>query len=509
MTLLYVSHRLPEVFRLCDRITVLRDGAFVEHLRRRDVDTGSTSCARWSDETCRRAPSRPAKRDGARGGRTRPIAGRRSAGAAALLHERSRCRCGAARSSGSSAWSARAARSCSKPSSACIAPTPARSRVDGAPVHASIAARRRRAPASRWCRKSGSARDSSSTSIDPPQPGAAGSHGRRATCWCSASAERREARRWSSDWRIKAAGRRRPARRAERRQPAEGRRREVAGDAARRVLLLDEPTKGVDVGAKFEIHEIDPPRGRRAASACLVVSSDLPEVLALADRILVMREGRSRASSTAPTRPKNRSCTWPRTPRRLATVVEAGCWRRSASSARSRSWSLEVLFFAWYLWPDGRPRASVSQRRERAADPEVLVDLRHRGGRRRDRDHLGRHRSRARRGHRARGRRHARSFFVDAGLAARRRAMAAGLLVGRRRRAASAPLLVVAGQAAAVHRHARRDGHHARRSRSSSPRGSTSTSRASCPAGWRPLGLPADWLAPLVMIGAGARRSRS
>ncbi len=58
-----------------------------------------------------------------------------------------------------------------------------------------------------------------------------------------------------------------------------------------RVLLLDEPTKGVDVGAKYEIHGIV----RRVAAegaACLVVSSDLPEVLALADRILVMREGR-------------------------------------------------------------------------------------------------------------------------------------------------------------------------------------------------------------------------
>jgi ABC-type sugar transport system ATPase subunit len=59
------------------------------------------------------------------------------------------------------------------------------------------------------------------------------------------------------------------------------------------ILLLDEPTKGVDVGAKFEIHEII--RDRAAAGmACLVVSSDLPEVLALADRIVVMREGEVR-----------------------------------------------------------------------------------------------------------------------------------------------------------------------------------------------------------------------
>jgi rhamnose transport system ATP-binding protein len=59
---------------------------------------------------------------------------------------------------------------------------------------------------------------------------------------------------------------------------------------APRVLLLDEPTKGVDVGAKFEIHNIIRREAARGM-ACLVVSSDLPEVLALAHRILVMRDG--------------------------------------------------------------------------------------------------------------------------------------------------------------------------------------------------------------------------
>jgi ABC-type sugar transport system ATPase subunit len=60
-----------------------------------------------------------------------------------------------------------------------------------------------------------------------------------------------------------------------------------------RVLLLDEPTKGVDVGAKFEIHEMIR-RQAREGLAVLVVSSDLPEVLALADRVLVMKEGELR-----------------------------------------------------------------------------------------------------------------------------------------------------------------------------------------------------------------------
>jgi len=64
-----------------------------------------------------------------------------------------------------------------------------------------------------------------------------------------------------------------------------------------KILLLDEPTKGVDVGAKFEIHEIV--RKQAAAGlACLVVSSDLPEVLSLCDRIVVMREGHMQGDMT-------------------------------------------------------------------------------------------------------------------------------------------------------------------------------------------------------------------
>jgi rhamnose transport system ATP-binding protein len=57
-----------------------------------------------------------------------------------------------------------------------------------------------------------------------------------------------------------------------------------------KVLLLDEPTKGVDVGAKDEIHAIIRQKAA-AGAACLLVSSDLPEVLAMAHRVVVMREG--------------------------------------------------------------------------------------------------------------------------------------------------------------------------------------------------------------------------
>lgn len=58
-----------------------------------------------------------------------------------------------------------------------------------------------------------------------------------------------------------------------------------------RIFLFDEPTRGIDVGAKFEIHEL---MRRLAKDGCaiLVISSELPEVLALSDRIGIMREGR-------------------------------------------------------------------------------------------------------------------------------------------------------------------------------------------------------------------------
>ena len=57
------------------------------------------------------------------------------------------------------------------------------------------------------------------------------------------------------------------------------------------LLIFDEPTRGIDVGAKAEVHDLI--RAFAAAGgAVIVISSDLPEVLAMGDRILVMREGR-------------------------------------------------------------------------------------------------------------------------------------------------------------------------------------------------------------------------
>ena len=71
------------------------------------------------------------------------------------------------------------------------------------------------------------------------------------------------------------------------------------------VLIIDEPTRGIDVGTKAEVHRL---LSRLAGEglAILMISSELPEVLGMADRVLVVREGRitadqPRATATAET----------------------------------------------------------------------------------------------------------------------------------------------------------------------------------------------------------------
>src|SRR5690606_38035275 len=59
---------------------------------------------------------------------------------------------------------------------------------------------------------------------------------------------------------------------------------------SRKLLLLDEPTRGVDVGARAELYAVIRELADRGIGV-LLVSSEVPEVLGLADRVLVLREG--------------------------------------------------------------------------------------------------------------------------------------------------------------------------------------------------------------------------
>ncbi len=58
-----------------------------------------------------------------------------------------------------------------------------------------------------------------------------------------------------------------------------------------KVLIVDEPTRGIDVGAKVEVHNLLLEMAR-SGIAVIAISSELPEILAISDRIVTMREGR-------------------------------------------------------------------------------------------------------------------------------------------------------------------------------------------------------------------------
>jgi ABC-type sugar transport system ATPase subunit len=95
--------------------------------------------------------------------------------------------------------------------------------------------------------------------------------------------------RWMEGLRIRAAGPRQPIGRL-----SGGNQQKAllarCLEAQPRLLILDEPTRGVDVGTKAEIYRLIDEIAR-AGTAVMVISSELPEVIGLSDRIAVMREG--------------------------------------------------------------------------------------------------------------------------------------------------------------------------------------------------------------------------
>jgi rhamnose transport system ATP-binding protein len=281
-TLLYVSHRLPEVFRLCDRLTVLRDGSYVNTFERqavtpddvvramvgRDLPPRAAVTAHVRDQDRPPALSvdglgrRPCFRNVSlrvHAGEIVGLFGLVGSGRSELLETifgLYRREAGTIKIDGQAidpASPADAAR-------AGIALVPEERQRQGLLFNLTI--RHNLVLPDRTVKRELLIRTTS---------------------------ERREAQALVDAWRIKAAGVEVPPD-----SLSGGNQQKVVVAkwlaTAPRELLLDEPTKGVDVGAKFEIHEIIRREAARGA-ACLVASSDLPEVLALADRIVVMREG--------------------------------------------------------------------------------------------------------------------------------------------------------------------------------------------------------------------------
>ncbi|HEX8030043.1 MAG TPA: sugar ABC transporter ATP-binding protein [Vicinamibacterales bacterium] len=289
-TILYVSHRLPEVFRLCDRITVLRDGAYVGTYPRGEVTPADIVKAMVGREIPARTPAADAKMHSGQktislknltrephfrrvslnvaGGEIVGLFGLVGSGRSELLETIFGLQ---APSSGSLAVHGE--------------PVAFRSPRDAA--HAGIAL----VPEERHRQGLFFNHDLRNNLVIP-----------RATLGddvrVRTAEECRDAGGLLADWRIKAAGIE-----ALPDTLSGGNQQKVVVAkwmaTAPRVLLLDEPTKGVDVGAKFEIHEMI--RTQAAAGlAVIVVSSDLPEILSLADRILVMKEGELQGELAGP-----------------------------------------------------------------------------------------------------------------------------------------------------------------------------------------------------------------
>jgi len=280
LTLVYVSHRLPEVFRLCDRITVLRDGTHVSTLRRADVRPEDVVRAMVGRDLPAREPgTRPAveaprltvasltRRPGfervslaLRPGEIVGLFGLVGSGRSELLETLVGLH---APDAGTMELDGRAVRfrSPGEAARAGIVLVPEDRQGQGLLFNLGLA-----------------------DNLALPSAIV------RGVVAIDRGGEKRSGEEQIARWHIKAS-----SVEATPDMLSGGNQQKVV--LARwlatrpRVLLLDEPTKGVDVGAKYEIHGIV----RSVAAeggACLVVSSDLPEVLGLADRILVMREGR-------------------------------------------------------------------------------------------------------------------------------------------------------------------------------------------------------------------------
>jgi rhamnose transport system ATP-binding protein len=287
LTLLYVSHRLPEVFRLCDRITVLRDGTGVGTFGRNEV--GPLDIVRAM--VGRDLPPRPAAPPPAPGPPLLTLRGwtRRPGFEDVSLSLRRGEIVGLFGLVGSGRTELL------ETLVGLHAPQAGQMELDGRAVRFASPRRAARAgvvlvPEERQ-RQGLLFNLGLSDNLALPRAVARGDVVRHR------AEERRTGEALLAQWRIKAAS------------------LDVTPDTlsggnqqkvvlARwlatgpRVLLLDEPTKGVDVGAKYEIHGLVA-QAAAAGAACLAVSSDLPELLALADRILVMREGRLRGEVAA------------------------------------------------------------------------------------------------------------------------------------------------------------------------------------------------------------------
>ena len=100
-----------------------------------------------------------------------------------------------------------------------------------------------------------------------------------------------------------------------------------------RVVLLDEPTRGIDVGAKVAVYDLMRELAKEGV-AILMISSELPEVIGMSDRILVMHDGRIAAELPAGATRTQCSPPRPDTPSAEGGAMSTTARRRPSPSPR-------------------------------------------------------------------------------------------------------------------------------------------------------------------------------
>ena len=282
VAIIYVSHRMAEIFEISDRVTVMKDGRVTGVRETASVTHGELISLMVGRELSFEPDPRRAAPDAAVALEVRDLAAAPVVSASfSLRYGEIVCLAGllgAGRTEVCEAiFGARPIQSGSV-------------LVEGKRAAARTARRTRWPPASPCCRRTARKAASSWTSRSPPTSSPRTCRPTRIPA-CSRRAEMRAvSQKYKNDLRIAT-----PSIDREVRNLSGGNQQKVllAKWLARhpRILIVDEPTRGVDVGSKADIYRIL--RDLAASGmALLVVSSDLPEVLALAHRIVVMADGR-------------------------------------------------------------------------------------------------------------------------------------------------------------------------------------------------------------------------
>ena len=357
VTIVYVSHFLGDVLALCDTITVLKDGRHVHTVAAGDETPDSLVTAMIGRSLDLQFPPKRRLADGAPGGALRH-------GLARPGSTRSRSTSAPARSSASpGSWAAVAVRS-PAPSSEPIRRRESSS-MNGRTAIVTLAAGPHQA------RVGDAARE-------PQGPGPGDDAARQREHDDGPHARHRHGRGLNREPERKVVGERWPRRRP-RRQPDDAGARPVGRNQQKvslakwlvetpRLLLADEPTRGIDVGAKLGIYEM---LHRLAADGMgvLLISSEIEEVIGLAHRILVVREGRIVAEfdgdADEATVMRAAFGTDPVPTRQRGTTLTDTIARTTSTAVRYRAW-----------WPADRSSRVRHHRRLRRAVRGAVVHQR-------------------------------------------------------------------------------------------------------------------------------------